>query len=226
MKFNTVNPVTEEIIGEYETMASDEIFEIAGKVNGAYKEWKRSSIEDRSKHLMNAARVLRKNKDGYARLMTLEMGKPMKESLAEIEKCAWLAEVYARNSQRWLSDTTVGAAEKPPLPVAGVVLSQPCAFLNVPSGHLGYFFSGPGAARQGNCSHKIRIQQVFYVNVIRYYCPECVLGITRLLQNLFNGQCTLGNLVGVLEYGHIPRRQGGKGEPEGLPEREVPGHDA
>jgi len=112
MKFNTVNPVTEEIIGEYETMASDEIFEIAGKVNGAYKEWKRSSIEDRSKHLMNAARVLRKNKDGYARLMTLEMGKPMKESLAEIEKCAWLAEVYARNSQRWLSDTTVGADGK------------------------------------------------------------------------------------------------------------------
>lgn len=104
LRFKTVNPATGEAIREFETISKSEALEHAQKSRLAFEKWKDLSVESRANYLRNLVEVLRKHKDQYARIMTLEMGKPIAQSLAEIEKCAWAAEVYAENGQRWLEE--------------------------------------------------------------------------------------------------------------------------
>jgi acyl-CoA reductase-like NAD-dependent aldehyde dehydrogenase len=67
-------------------------------------EWRETSIEARVDYLRKLAKVLRQRKGEYARIITSEMGKPISQSEAEVEKCAWTAEVYAENGPKWLAD--------------------------------------------------------------------------------------------------------------------------
>ncbi len=112
MKFNTVNPATEEVIAEYETMSYDEVFSILESCEKSFLDWKRLSISERVGYISKLAAVLRNNQEKYAKLITLEMGKPITESMAEIEKCAWTAEVYAANAEKWLEEEHVRADGK------------------------------------------------------------------------------------------------------------------
>jgi len=57
--------------------------------------------------LKKAAGLLRKNVDEYGRTMTLEMGKPISESKAKINNCAWICEFYAENTARFLADEVI-----------------------------------------------------------------------------------------------------------------------
>jgi len=102
VKFSTINPATEEVIQEYETMTADEVLSIVGNCHEAFLKWREVPITERAPYLIEIAKVLRKNDKEYASLMTLEMGKAKKEALAEVEKCAWAADVYAENGIRWL----------------------------------------------------------------------------------------------------------------------------
>ncbi len=112
MRFTTVNPATEEIIAEFDTMPLNEIIEIVEKCNMAYQSWSRLNLSNRIEYINNLVEVLRKNKQRYAKIITTEMGKPIKESLAEIEKCAWMAEVYTENAETWLAEEEVIADGK------------------------------------------------------------------------------------------------------------------
>lgn len=107
MKFHTINPATEEVIGEFDTFPSERVSRIAKEVKDQFGSWARLGVEERATHMRNLAAVLRKNSIEYSRLMTLEMGKPVSQSKAEIEKCAWMAEVYADNGKEWLHEETV-----------------------------------------------------------------------------------------------------------------------
>lgn len=70
-------------------------------------------MEGRARYIARAASVLRKNERIYAEIITKEMGKPIKESLAEIEKCAWICDYYAENAAEFLkSETVETGAEK------------------------------------------------------------------------------------------------------------------
>jgi succinate-semialdehyde dehydrogenase/glutarate-semialdehyde dehydrogenase len=90
------------------------------------KTWRFVPVEDRVQILRNTGKVLRKNKTGYARSITLEMGKPIGEAEAEIEKCVLTADYYADNAPRFLatehidSSATESGVEFDPL---GVVLA-------------------------------------------------------------------------------------------------------
>jgi acyl-CoA reductase-like NAD-dependent aldehyde dehydrogenase len=112
MKFTTINPATEDVIAEFETMPLKEVFEIAEKCNTAYQSWKDLNISDRIVFIENLVQVLRKNKEQYAKIITTEMGKPINESIAEIEKCAWMVEVYGKNAETWLAEEPVSADGK------------------------------------------------------------------------------------------------------------------
>jgi acyl-CoA reductase-like NAD-dependent aldehyde dehydrogenase len=66
--------------------------------------WVKSSVKERADYLRELANALRKKRKEYSTLITSEMGKPISQSEAEVEKCAWTAEVYAENGEAWLSD--------------------------------------------------------------------------------------------------------------------------
>ncbi len=103
--FHTVNPATGESIARYELLSSDEAIGAAKRAQRAFQsKWSSLSIAERSDHLRTLAKVLRAKKIDYAKLITREMGKPISQSEAEVEKCAWTAEVYAENSVKWLAD--------------------------------------------------------------------------------------------------------------------------
>jgi succinate-semialdehyde dehydrogenase/glutarate-semialdehyde dehydrogenase len=103
----TVNPATGKKLATYRSMTIEDAERIAKDVGNAQKEWRRLPIGERCAHLLGLARALRGRKDEFARLITAEMGKPITQSEAEIEKCAWGAEVYAQNAGRWLEEETI-----------------------------------------------------------------------------------------------------------------------
>ncbi len=101
----TFNPATGEKIGRYEMHSRAEAIGRASRAASAFEsKWKRLSGEERSEFLRRLAKALRNKKEEYSALITKEMGKPISQSVAEVEKCAWTAEVYAENGGAWLAD--------------------------------------------------------------------------------------------------------------------------
>ena len=109
MKFQTVNPATEEVVADYETMPATEVLAIASQAHAAFLEWRELGVAERAPYLVALAAVLRDNLEKWARLITVEMGKTISESRGEIEKCAWMAEMYAERAEGWLEDEPVDA---------------------------------------------------------------------------------------------------------------------
>jgi succinate-semialdehyde dehydrogenase/glutarate-semialdehyde dehydrogenase len=109
MRFQTIKPATGEVLSQWETMPRDRVFGIAAQTRAAFLEWRDLPVAERAACLVNLAAVLRENLEGWARLITLEMGKAIGESRGEIEKCAWLCEVYADRAAEWLADEPVEA---------------------------------------------------------------------------------------------------------------------
>jgi acyl-CoA reductase-like NAD-dependent aldehyde dehydrogenase len=103
----TTNPATGEYLESYPLTSADEVTQIAKKAHASFERWRRMSIEERSDYLSKLAGALRAKKADYAKLMTLEMGKPITQSESEIEKCAWTAELYAENAMNWLAEEHV-----------------------------------------------------------------------------------------------------------------------
>lgn len=100
--FQTVNPATGENGRAYEGHTIEQTLAIAADVRHAQMGWRRTSFMERSSLMNEAAKVIRRNRDRYAQLMTDEMGKPISESQAELEKCAWCCEYFAETSEEYL----------------------------------------------------------------------------------------------------------------------------
>src|SRR5919202_1303762 len=97
-KIQTINPATEQVLKEYDIVNQEQIGELVKSARNEYVEWKRN-IDKRADHLYSFANELRKNKENLARTATQEMGKSIKESRAEIDKCAWTIEYFADNGE-------------------------------------------------------------------------------------------------------------------------------
>jgi len=102
-QITTVNPATGEDIANYSTMDKNQVFDLVGKAKRAYPEWKKD-YEKRRGYVYNLVEYLKKNKTELAKVATSEMGKPLKESIGEVEKCAWALEFYADHGDSFLSD--------------------------------------------------------------------------------------------------------------------------
>lgn len=107
MEFKTVNPATGEVIRTWRRMAPDEVMHTARLAQEAFHQWRRLSVAERVPYFQRLSAVLRDNLEDWAALITTEMGKPITEARGEIEKCAWMTEVYAANAPAWLADEAV-----------------------------------------------------------------------------------------------------------------------
>jgi len=102
-----INPATDRLIRDYEEHSRVDVKAIIERVHEEYLSWKATTFDYRAQLMHRAADVLRKNIDRYARTITVEMGKPVTESRAEVEKCAWVCEYYADNAEKFLADEII-----------------------------------------------------------------------------------------------------------------------
>jgi acyl-CoA reductase-like NAD-dependent aldehyde dehydrogenase len=101
----TINPATGEKIAAYPLIAAEKAMDTARKANDVYRhKWSVLGVSDRASYIGAIAKSLRAKKAEYAKIITQEMGKPIVQSEIEIEKCAWTAEVLAKNGEEWLKD--------------------------------------------------------------------------------------------------------------------------
>ena len=105
-KLRTVNPTTEAILNEYDIMTKEQIDAKVKTARTAFSEW-RNDIDKRVDFLYSFANELRKNLENLATTATREMGKAIKESRSEVEKCAWAIEYFADNGKIFGSDEVV-----------------------------------------------------------------------------------------------------------------------
>lgn len=97
------NPATEEILSTYAEAGPGEVEEAVRRSRQAFEQWRRTGFSERSELFRQLASRLRSDKSRLAGLMTAEMGKPISQAEAEVEKCAWNCEYYAENAEKFLS---------------------------------------------------------------------------------------------------------------------------
>jgi acyl-CoA reductase-like NAD-dependent aldehyde dehydrogenase len=126
MSIQTINPATEEVVKTFEAFNEAQINEALDQARAAFLDWRNTSFAERGRLFHRMAAYLRDHKAELARIATIEMGKPIVEAEAEVEKCAWNCDFYADNAEKFLADeyVTSNASESyisyPPL---GVVLA-------------------------------------------------------------------------------------------------------
>jgi succinate-semialdehyde dehydrogenase / glutarate-semialdehyde dehydrogenase len=107
MEFESINPFNDQVIGVFQPHTDHDISNIVKTSEKTFKKWKNESINFRSELMLKAADLLIENSEQYAELISLEMGKPITEAKAEINKCAWVCEFYAENSEEFLADEII-----------------------------------------------------------------------------------------------------------------------
>src|SRR3989441_1027741 len=100
--FDVINPATGKALASYPIATAPQVRAKVEAARDAFRSWSRLDPKERAANLLRFAEVLRKHKDGYAETMTLEMGKVIRESIAEVEKCAWAAEYFGENGPGFL----------------------------------------------------------------------------------------------------------------------------
>jgi len=88
MPLRSIDPTTGETIATYEEMTDEEVSDRLERAREAFSSWRLKSVEERAAVVRRAADVLERRREEFARLMTREMGKPIVQSRAEVDKCA------------------------------------------------------------------------------------------------------------------------------------------
>ena len=102
--FRSINPFTEEQFGEVSSLSPLQIEEKLSLSTQAFDKWDQMSVEKRASYVPNLVTLLEKEKKNLATLITKEMGKPITQSVAEIEKCQILCEFVSKQAPCFLAD--------------------------------------------------------------------------------------------------------------------------
>jgi succinate-semialdehyde dehydrogenase/glutarate-semialdehyde dehydrogenase len=103
MTFVATNPTTGDMIASYPMMSEEGVNEIILAAQETQLIWSKCEISERTEILADLGSILRKRKEEFGRLMTLEMGKPIQQSISESEKCAWVCDYYAEHAEHFLA---------------------------------------------------------------------------------------------------------------------------
>ncbi len=104
MPITTTNPFTGETLKTFEALTPDQIESKLALSASTFVRYRQTAFKQRANWLIKAAEILDRDKDPLARLVTLEMGKPIGASVAEIEKCALVCRYYAEHAEKFLAD--------------------------------------------------------------------------------------------------------------------------
>src|SRR3990172_17205 len=166
MQFESINPATGEVVKSFSTLTDAEIDAALAEVTAAYPRWAATPYEARAALMRKAAEVLRSRRDEFARIITLEMGKLIKEARGEIDKCAVACDYYAQHTARFLADevveTDAGRSYVAYQPLGTVLAIMPW---NFPFWQV-FRFAAPGLMA-GNCGLLKHAANV----------PQCALAI-------------------------------------------------
>jgi succinate-semialdehyde dehydrogenase / glutarate-semialdehyde dehydrogenase len=102
MTLRSVNPTTGALIGDYEEASDVEIRAALQDAEKAFESWRLTPFAERAAALQRTAALLQDRQEELARHMALEMGKPLAQGRAEVEKCAWVCRYYAENGEAFL----------------------------------------------------------------------------------------------------------------------------
>jgi succinate-semialdehyde dehydrogenase / glutarate-semialdehyde dehydrogenase len=104
MPIASINPATGETVQEFDALDDAEIEKRLGRADEAFRTYRRTTFTERSVFLEAVAELLFQEKEKFAQIITLEMGKLFRDSIAEIEKCGRGCRFYAENGERFLED--------------------------------------------------------------------------------------------------------------------------
>jgi succinate-semialdehyde dehydrogenase/glutarate-semialdehyde dehydrogenase len=107
MTIESINPATGRLLKIYDMQSQAQVEAALEKTRQAFLSWRQSGFSERRGLLLKVAQILEKEKKNLARLMSTEMGKPVLQAEAEIEKCALVCVHYAENAEKILAPETV-----------------------------------------------------------------------------------------------------------------------
>jgi acyl-CoA reductase-like NAD-dependent aldehyde dehydrogenase len=103
-QYATVDPTTGKVVREFPTMSDRDVEDALGRAQVAYRSWSRTDLTQRAAVLLRVAELHRHHATELAKLMTLEMGKPVRQAMAEVELAASIFEYYAISGPDLLAD--------------------------------------------------------------------------------------------------------------------------
>jgi len=107
MALISINPATDAVIREYEEITPQAVADVIDSAHAAYDGWRETGFDERATLMRAAAQTLRERTNDYAQLMAEEMGKPISQGKAEVEKCAWVCDYYAEHAESFLESETI-----------------------------------------------------------------------------------------------------------------------
>jgi len=107
MAIQTINPTTGKVAKTFIEHTNEEVLKMIDDADSAFHKWRGTNFNLRSQLMKNAAQILRECKKHYGKILTLEMGKPLTQAIAEVEKCAWVCDYYADNAEKILSEEII-----------------------------------------------------------------------------------------------------------------------
>lgn len=111
MAYTTINPFTGESVAEFPETTDQEIALALDSAQEAFESWRERSVADRVQVLARAARLLREREEQYAHVITLEMGKLMREARAEVDLSARIIDYYVAHAERLLAPQSLPVAD-------------------------------------------------------------------------------------------------------------------
>ncbi|MDC0835553.1 succinate-semialdehyde dehydrogenase [Leptolyngbya valderiana BDU 20041] len=107
MGIATINPATGETVKTFQPLTDEELDRKLDRADRTFKQYRRTMMVQRSKWLRAAADILERDRAKFGEIMTLEMGKPIKSAIQEVDKCALVCRYYADNASEFLADIPV-----------------------------------------------------------------------------------------------------------------------
>src|SRR5919197_1631451 len=106
-QIQTISPATGKVIASYDITNTEQISKKVNDARASFEKWKKKDISERRDYIRSLAKIMKKNKHQYAKIITEEMGKPITQSYAEIDKCVLLCEYYSEYAESFLRDEII-----------------------------------------------------------------------------------------------------------------------